>query len=911
MRTPVHPRYVPPPYQDTLESGRLILRDGASAQIRLARPQDSAALRTFFERLTPESRRRRFFAAAMPNSKLIASLCDNSDPHTTLTLVVTRTGEGGPYLIATGSYHAKDERTAEVAFAVDDAFQGKGLGTLLLERLALLAVRHGFTHLWAVTHADNQLMRSVFQESGLEIREKLEGTDIEVDLSAIPSAASVARLEMRDRLATTASLRPFFRPKAVAVVGASRQPTAIGHRALEALVRNHFQGPVYAVNPQAAVVGCRRTYPSVRDLPEPVDLAVVAVPREAVLGVVDDCAARGVRALVIFTAGFAETGAGGRELQKQLVDKVRGYGMRMIGPNCMGLLNTDPAVQLNATFVPVFPPPGRVAMSSQSGALGLAILAAAHRFQLGLSTFVSVGNKADVSGNDLLQYWEDDPGTDVILLYLESFGNPRRFARIARRVSQRKPIVALKSGRTRAGGRAAGSHTAALVASDVAVDALFHQTGVIRAETLEEMFDLAALLGSQPLPPGQRVGIITNAGGPAILCADVCEAGGLVLPELSGALKAQLAAGLPAAASVANPIDLIASAGPAEYRQTVERVLASGEVDALLVIYLPVDPAETAAVLDALREGVTRARTTGAAGRPVLACLMAEEGVRVPLDFGTEKIPTYAFPEAAARVLSRAAAYAAWRNQPPGVIPDFDDLDHSSAQAVCRQALAERGASWLSADELRSVLQSVRLPLAAGGVATTPEGAVELARRVGFPVAVKLASSRLVHKTDVGGVHLHLEDADAVRRAFAAIRQRLARDQQAEAMEGVVVQPMVTGVEVMVGVTQDPLFGPLIAFGLGGIHVEILADVSFRVTPLTDRDAADMVRSIRGYRLLQGYRGHPPADVEALEEVLLRVSQLVEAVPEISELDLNPIFALPPGEGCRVVDARIQVRHPS
>ena len=910
MRTPVHPRYVPPPYQDAPESGRLILRDGTIAQIRLARPEDAAVLRAFFEHLTPESRWHRFFAAVVPSPKQIASLCANADLRATLTLVVTRTGEGGPHLIATASYHVKDERTAEVAFAVDDAFQGKGLGTLLLERLALLAVRHGFTRLWALTHANNRAMRDVFRESGFKVHEKLEGADIEVDLSTIPSATSVARLETRDRLATTASLRPFFRPKSVAVVGASRQPGAIGYRALEALVRNHFQGPVYAVNPKAAVVGCRRAYPSVRDLPEPVDLAVVAVPREAVLGVVDDCAARGVRTLVIFTAGFAETGAEGRELQKQLVDKVRAYGMRMIGPNCMGLLNTEPAVQLNATFIPAFPPPGRVAMSSQSGALGLAILAAARQLQLGLSTFVSVGNKADVSSNDLLQYWEDDPGTDVILLYLESFGNPRRFARIARRVSQRKPIVALKSGRTRAGGRAAGSHTAALAASDVAVDALFHQTGVIRAETLEEMFDLAALLGSQPLPPGRRVGIVTNAGGPAILCADVCEAGGLTLPELSGALKARLADGLPAAASVANPIDLIASAGPAEYRQTVERVLASGEVDALLVIYLPVDPAETAAVLDALRDGVTRARAAGAAGRPVLACLMAEEGIRVPLDFGSEKIPTYTFPEAAARVLSRAAAYAAWRNQPPGVIPDFDDLDVSSARAVCQKALAERGTGWLSAEEAHALLEAAHLPLALGSVATTPEGAVELARRVGFPVAVKLASRRLVHKTDVGGVHLHLENADAVRRAFAAIRERLARDHEAEAMEGVIVQPMVTGVEVMVGVTQDALFGPLIAFGLGGIHVEVLADVAFRVTPLTDRDTSDMVRSIRGYRLLQAYRGHPPADVEALEEVLLCISQLVEEVPEISELNLNPIFALPPGEGCRVVDARIQVRHP-
>jgi acetyl coenzyme A synthetase (ADP forming)-like protein len=910
MRTPVHPRYVPQPTQDAPESGRLLLRDGTIAEIRLARPEDCDAMRAFFEQLSPESRRRRFFAMATPRPELVASLCDNANPRSTLTLVVTRTLQDGPSMVATGSYHARDEQTAEVAFAVDDAFHGKGLGTLLLERLALLAVRHGFTRFWAVTHADNRPMLDVFRESGFDVHEKLEGSDIEVDLSVIPSARSVARLEMRDRIATTASLRPFFRPKAVAVVGASRDPSAIGRRVLENLVLNRFQGPVYPVNPKAAVIGCFRAYPSARDLPEPVDLAILAVPRDAVLGAVDDCAARGVRALVVLTAGFKEADALGGELQKKLVDKVRGYGMRLIGPNCMGILNTDPAVQLSATFAPVFPPAGRVAMSSQSGALGLVILAAARRIQLGLSTFVSVGNKADVSSNDLVQYWEDDEGTDVILLYLESFGNPRRFARIARRVSHRKPIVVLKGGRTRAGGRAAGSHTAALAASDVVVDALFRQTGVIRADSLEEMFDLAGALGRQPLPPGRRVAIITNAGGPAILCADECEAGGLLISELSASLKAQLSAAVPRAASVANPIDLIASASALDYGRAVEAVLKSGEVDASIVIYLPVGLAETAAVIDALRDGVRASRAAGAASKPVLVCLMSEEGARVPLDFGTEKVPTYGFPEAAARVLSQAAAYAAWRAQPLGVIPDFDDLDHVSAQAICRKALAERGPGWLSAEEVRSVLGAVRLPLGAGGVAATPDEAVTLARRVGFPVAAKLASRRLIHKTEVGGVRLNLTDADAVRRAFADIRECLARDHQADAMEGVIVQPMVTGVEVMVGVTQDPLFGPLVAFGLGGIHVEILADVCFRVTPLTDHDAADMVRSIKGYRLLEGYRGHPPADVEALEEILLRISQLVEEVPEISELDLNPIFALAPGEGCRVVDARIQVRHP-
>lgn len=905
---PVRPLYIPTPYQDAAESGRLILRDGSTATIRIGRREDRDALRAFFEALSPESRYRRFFSVALPAPELLEALCDATDPQKALTLIVQRTVAGAARIVATGSYQVVRDKTAEIAFAVDDAFHGKGLATLLLERLAVLAAQHGIERFWAVTHADNQKMIEVFRDSGFQVREKLESGFLEIDLAVAATEGSVARSELRDRVATAASLRPFFQPRAVAVIGASRDPASIGYRILDGLVRDGFRGPVYPVNPKAAQIRGLKAYASIRALPPPVDLAIVAVPRDLVLPLVDDCAAAGVRALVVITAGFSEGGGDGRSLQQHLVDRVRGHGMRIIGPNCMGLLNTDPAVRLNASFSPVFPPPGRVAMSSQSGALGLAILAAAERFRLGLSTFVSVGNKADVSGNDLLLYWEEDPSTDVILLYLESFGNPRRFSRIARRVSHKKPIVAVKAGRTQAGSRAAGSHTAALAARDVAVEALFRQTGVIRAETLEEMFDLAAALGSQPLPQGRRVGIVTNAGGPGILCADTCEAGGLRVPELSDSLKARLGEFLPTAASRANPVDMIASAPPEHYRRTIELVLASGEIDALIVIYIPVGLAATDAVIEALRQGVGTARAAGARGKPLLACLMAETGVRTQLDFDKERVPSFVFPEAAARVLSKTAAYADWRLQPPGMIPDFEDMDLALAHAICEQA-AVRGPGWLSVEEGRRLLAAARLPVAAGGMARTAAEAAALARQVGFPVAVKLASQRLVHKTEVGGVHLRLADEAAVRSAFQAIRDRLKKTNQLEAMEGVLVQSMVAGgLEVMVGATDDPQFGPLVAFGLGGVHVEILADVCFRVAPLTDRDAREMVRGIRGYRLLEGYRGHAPADVEAIEEVLLRVSRLVEEVPAIRELDLNPVFALPPGQGCRIVDARIKVR---
>ncbi len=794
------PRFVPSPVQDATEGGRLILRDGQTAKLSLACPQDIPSLEQFFASLSPESRHRRFFSGNVPPVNLLASMSDCSDQHKTVTLLAWRVRDVKPWLIAVGSYFAIDPHSAEVAFAVDDSFQGKGIGTLLLERLAVIAARNGFTRFWAVTHQDNQPMRDVFRESGFDMH---EGKGIEVNLSIVPTQRSVSRFDVRDRVATIASLRPFFQPLSVAVIGASRNPASVGYRIVAGLIENGFHGAVYPVNPQATSIAEHKAYPSIGAAPPQADLAIIAVPRDAVLKATDECAAAGIRAMIVISAGFAETGPEGRELQRQLVERVRGYSMRMIGPNCLGLINADPSVRLNASFSPVFPPSGRAALSSQSGALGLAILGAADRLGLGLSSFVSVGNKGDVSGNDLLQYWEEDPNTDVILLYLESFGNPRRFARIARRVSQRKPIVALKAGRTKAGGRAAGSHTAALAASDVAVEALFHQTGVIRAETLEEMFDLASLLGNQPLPTGRRVGIVTNAGGPGILCADACEAGGLVLPQLSEATRSRLAGFLPAAASLGNPVDMIASATPPQYQQAVETLLTSGEIDALIVIYIPVGLTGSEAIVEAVHDGIRQGRETGAKSVPVLACWM-NAAEQKKSDQPREGIPTYTFPEAAARALAKAVRYAEWKVEPMGQLLEFDDLDLTTARWICTQA-AQAGPGWLSVDQTRAVLSAMKLPLVAARMAGNPDEAVRVAEELGFPVAVKLASRRLVHKTEVGGVTLNLGDAAAVRKAVEDIRARLQSLGQLDAWDGVLVQSMVAGgAEVMVGVTQDP-----------------------------------------------------------------------------------------------------------
>lgn len=902
------PLFQPPPVSGNPESGPVILRDGTTASLRPADAEDRAVMQSFINRLSPASRRHRFFSETAPPADTIASLCDSSNPSKQLTIVVTRTLAGRPRIIAAGSYWARTVDEAEVAMAVDDDFHGKGLGTILLERLAMLAIHRGFTRLWAVTHTDNVAMREVFRESGYPVHETYAGGDMQVGLSLHPTESTTTRLELRERIATTASLRPFFHPRSVAVIGASRDPKSIGYRIVQALATNQFRGAIYPVNPKAATIANLTAFPSVAAIPDAVDLAVIVVPRDAVLPVLNGCAGKGINSIIVISSGFSETGPEGKQAQDRLLETVRQRGLRMIGPNCFGLLNTDPGIRLNATFTSAFPPAGRMAMASQSGALGLAILGAARRLQLGVSSFVSLGNNADVSTNDLLQYWEDDPSTDIILLYLESFGNPRRFARIARRVARRKPIVAIKSGRSLAGRRAASSHTAALASSEVAVDTLFQQSGVIRADTLDELFALARGLADQPLPKGKRVGIITNAGGPAILCTDACEAGGLSVPELSKATTEVLSAFLPPAASVKNPVDLIASAAPDDYTQAITTLLASKEIDALIVLYMSVTVGDAAGIANGILRGISIARQAGHTDTPIYICWMAEGDLERTFQAAGETIPTFSLPEHPAVVLGKASRYEAWRTEPPGLIPDFDDMDIGAARAICAGALAQKGPGWLTVEDTRALLASAKLPVAQGGVANTADQAAALAHNVGFPVAVKLASHRILHKTEMGGVHLNLADGRAVRAAFESIRARLAEENKLDAMEGVLVQPMLSGgTEVMVGVTHDPLFGPLIAFGLGGIHVEILGDVRFRITPLTDRDAAQLVREIKGYRLLQGYRGHTAADVEAIEEVLLRLSRLVEEIPEIRELDLNPIFALPPGQGCIIVDARIRV----
>jgi len=908
-------RVVPPPLPAADDAAeRVVMRDGSVATLRPSRAEDGPALKQFFHELSPESRRRRFFTLAEPGDRLITRLCDSSDPSSAVTLLCIRIVDGAPRPIAVGSYIAESPTSAEAAFAVDDRFQGRGLGTILLERLAASAIAHGFHRLEATTLADNTAMLEVFHESGFEIRSRPESGTVAVRLSLDPTTDTIACEDRRNALATVASLRPVLEPRAIAVIGASRDAGSIGRRVFEALHASGYRGPIYPINPKAAELDGVRCYASVREAPAGIDLAIVTVPSRGILGVVDECAAAGVKGLLVISAGFAEIGEQGRALQQRLVERVRAHGMRMVGPNCMGLINTRPDVRMNASFSPIMPSPGHVAFSSQSGALGIAILRLAADRGVGLSTFVSVGNKADISGNDLLQYWESDAETSVILLYLESFGNPRRFARLARRIGRLKPIVALKAGRTQAGSRAAGSHTAALAASDAAVDAMFRQSGVVRADTIDEMFDVALCLEAQPLPRGRRVAVITNAGGPGILAVDACVAAGLSVPQLSDETRAALAAFLPSEASVGNPVDMVASAGPIEFRRAIEVVLAAPDIDAIIVIYTPVDTTSSDDTLAAIRDGIAGGRRAGASAKPILACLMASSGRPLPLgiagDSGRqERVPTYAFPENAARALAKAAAYGEWRAKAPGLLWGFDDIRADDARSVCQRVLTSRGEGWLTADEVRAVLGAYTLPLAPGSIARSADEAAALARVIGFPVVAKLSARAVQHKSDIGGVCVNLATDRAVRGAFTDIMAAARSVTSDDQIEGVLIQSMISGgIETMVGIASDPLFGPVVAFGLGGVNVEILADVRFRIAPLTDVDADELLHEIRSLPLLQGYRGRPAADLAALRELLLRVSRLASEVPEIAELDLNPVMALAPGLGCRIVDARVRVR---
>jgi acetyl coenzyme A synthetase (ADP forming)-like protein len=872
--------------QDSVD---VILRDGGTLRLRPPRRDDAAALLDFHRGLSNESLHSRFHGLPNLRPQLVESLLE-PDWSSRGALLGTLADDDGERVVAVGNYvRLRDPSVAESAFTVADAEQGRGIGTRLLEQLASRAAAAGVERFVAEVLSENRSMLGVFERAGFELKRHLEGGVVEVEFPIAATERFEVSVEERDHVAVVASLRPFFEPTSVAVVGASPRRGTIGGELFRNVLEGDFAGAAYPVNPKGSPVAGVRGYRAVTEIPDPVDLAVIAVPSAHVLEAAEDALRHGVRALVVISAGFAEVGAEGVQRQERLVALARAHGARLIGPNCLGIAVSGPS--LNATFAARSAPSGNIGFSSQSGALGLALLEAADSRGLGLSAFVSIGNKADVSSNDLLEWWEDDPATDVVLLYVESFGNPRRFGRIARRVARRKPILALKSGTSASGQRAASSHTAALAGSEAGVDALFGQAGVIRAASLEELIDVSTLLSSQPELQGRRVAVLTNAGGLGILAADALDASGLELPAFAEETIGRLRDLLPAEASVANPVDMLGSATAASYATALPVVLADSGVDAALVLFVPAVTATAAEVAEA----VDAAARAAAADKPVLAVVMSSEGVPQALRAGSAAA-AFAYPESAARALGRVAQRAEWLRRPLGSVPDPHGIDRTAAAAVVERALERSEDAWLDPAETRGLLAAYGLPLVPERVAADAVAAAASARALGFPAVVKSAAAG-AHKTETGGVALNLADEAAVTAAADRIGYP------------VVVQPMLKGgTELLAGLVQDPVFGPLVAFGPGGTFAELIGDANLRLAPLTDIDARELVTDGKAGRLVRGFRNAPAADEEALVDLVHRLSALGEDAPAVAEVDLNPVLAF--SDGCVAVDARIRVRRP-
>jgi acetate---CoA ligase (ADP-forming) len=860
----------------------VILRDGSTVRLRPPRADEVDSVVEFLRDLSPESYTQRFHGAARIDASLLEGMVD-CDWLEQGALIATRAGAEGEEVVALGSYDRLRQRDrAEVAFVVSDHLQGWGLGTQVFNQLITRASAVGIRSFVALVKADNMKALEMLTLSGFNLHRELDSGIVEMEISLTPTEHLLEWVGARDHEAVTASLKPFFLPRSVAIVGASAREGSTGGDLFRNILHAGFKGVVYPVNSSATPVAGVRAYSSIDEIGDSIDLAIVCTPAQVVLDVVDDALRTGVRAIAVISAGFAEVGVDGQDLQDELLALVRMHGGRLLGPNILGIASAAP--RLNATFGAVEPPFGRLALSSQSGALGVALLDAARARGLGVSAFVSVGNTADVSPNDLLEWWEDDETTDLILLYLESFGNPKKFARIARRVARQKPILALKSGRSTSGRRAASSHTAALASSETATAALFHQAGVIRAETFAELLETARLIAGQPLPGGNRVAVVTNAGGLAVICADACESVGLALPELSEESQQKLRKLLAKEATVRNPVDMLGTATGEVFAEAIRIVLADARVDALIVLSIPMVSASTERIVGAIEQVLAEDKPT----KPVVP-VFAGSAERV---FGSLSV-SFNFPESAAHALGHAARRGQWLRRPLGTVPELEGIDFETGAAVIDKAIARDDDGWLEANEIEALLGAYGIPFVKQRVAATREEALATANEFGYPVVVKAAEAGL-HKSDKGLVALGIPSDEELEQTLKKIGLPALIQQQVDGK-----------IELLAGVVEDTLFGPLVGLGPGGVFAELIADTTYRIAPITTRDAEELVSSGRTKRLVAGFRGAPPADEPALIDLVLRLSKLAIDRPEIVELDLNPLFALP--EGYLPVDARIRV----
>ncbi|WP_406032120.1 bifunctional GNAT family N-acetyltransferase/acetate--CoA ligase family protein [Nocardioides sp. NBC_00163] len=877
----------------------VLLRDGTIARVRDAVAADRDRLVRLHDACSEGDRREPFFHVGHHDG---AHFVDSLLPRLTSEEAFAKlaTVDGHVVGLATAMKTGRDEE-AELDLVVAEGHAQRGVATLLLEHLAVAAAGSGVTDFVAYVMADNAAAFDVIQQSGFEITSIPHEETVELRFPVRLTDRVLEAMISREQRADADSLRALLRPRSVAVIGASRRVDHAGHQVVRNLLRAGFTGTIHPVNPHSDYLlglSCRS---SIREV-APVDLAILAVPAAEVLGVVRDCADSGVRNLVILASGFAEEGPEGRRVQDEALVVARRAGMRLVGPNCLGIANTDPDVRLNATFSPTSVVRGRVAMMAQSGAVGIAALQRADELGVGLSAFISSGNKADVSANDLLMYAAEDDASDVVALYLESFGNPRKFSRVARRLAVRKPVVALVGGSSRTGRQAAVGHTAAAVTSTSGVEALFRQCGVIGVEGLEQLLQTTSVLANQPLPGGRRVGIVSNAGGPAILAADACERAGLQLTTLSAETMARIRERVPDASSVQMPVDLGSGVAGEAYSEVVSTIARSGEVDMLIVLRTALPALSYASFARALRTALRR--TPGDAIAPVttVAVVLDQRGPSRPIHAGSRHVPVFAFPEDAARALGPIATYAKWRAEPRQAVADAGSGSRAAARdVITRTSTAAPEGGQLAEPDVRQLLGAYGIEVVPSVLAADAEASVEAAESLGCPVAVKIADPDIVHRTDVGGVRVGLNGPDEVRSAA----QELLRTPTEH--PGLLVQRQVAeGVELIAGVMQDEVFGPLVMVGYGGTYTELIDDRSFRLTPLSRADAAAALGELRTAPLLSGYRGAPRLDTAAVERLLVCLGRLADDVPEVAEIDLNPVIVHE--RGVSVVDAKVRLR---
>jgi len=868
----------------------VVISDGSVVTVREVTERDEELIREFLNSLSITTLAYRFLSAGINKEEVVKAMVYTNKG---FSLIALRGGK----VIGHCSYYITSPKRAEIGIVISDKFQGKGLGTKLLEVLSEIAYRKGIEIFDAYVSTENTQMLKVLRDLGFPMETKIEGEVVKVTFPTSIDQKVIDTFERRDAISAINAMKTFLYPRSIAVIGASRDRNSISGRIFWNIIEGGFKGVVYPVNKNSKVVQSLKTYSSIKEINDDIDIAVIAVPAEEVVNVARQCAEKGVKGIVVISSGFAEIGGEGLKRQEELLNICRLSGMRLIGPNCLGLINTDNKVTLNLQFSPFKANEGNIGFFSQSGALGIALIRFTSSIGLGISSFVSAGNKADISGNDLLNYWENDERTKVILLYLESFGNPRKFVRIAKRVTKKKPVIVVKGGRTSAGLRAAGSHTEAMVSSsNITLDALFKQTGIIRTDNLSEMMDVACLLSSQPRPKGKRVGIITNAGGAGILLVDSLEDLGLEVPELSEETREKLRKFLPKEASIRNPVDMIASAKPEHYYMAVKEVSQDSNVDIIAIIYLPpneIPPEEVGKeIIKAMRE-LSERKTT-------VAIMMTSHTSTNFIRDGDLMIPVYPFPENASKAIYHAVSYSQWLSRPEGKTIKVSANKEEAISIIARKL--SRGGGWLSEEEAFSLLRAYSIPIAETYFARDLNELRSLSNSVKGKLAVKCLVSEVIHKSDIGAISLNLDSSNYFEKAKEIYDRLKSKGYE---VRGFLVQEMVNdGIEMLVGIVNDNTFGPLVACGFGGIYTEVFKDIDARLIPLTEEDIEEMMNSLKASKILKGARGKK-YDIQALKDVIRKVSKMAEDLEEIVELDLNPVIVLE--EGAKVVDVKVRV----